>query len=102
MLICKWGSKKVVFANLFMQSILIQSIKESQRDDPKLLKILEHLHSYQYFSVLKDGSLTFKGRLCVPCDPAIKRELLDEAHHTKYTIHPESTKMYLNLCGMYR
>jgi hypothetical protein len=27
-------------------------------------------------------------------DPEVKKEILDEAHLSKFTIHPGSTKMY--------
>ena len=55
-----------------------------------------------------DGSIRFKGRLCVPKNVELRNEILAHAHRAKYTIHPESTKMYQNLkrqlwwCGMKR
>jgi hypothetical protein len=33
----------------------------------------------------------------VPVDPEIKNIILDEAHMSKFTIHPDSTKMYQDL-----
>lgn len=44
-----------------------------------MIKILEDLQFYPDFSLLEDGSLTFRGRLYIPDDSTIKRELLDEA-----------------------
>uniref|UniRef100_A0A2N9GV60 RNA-directed DNA polymerase n=1 Tax=Fagus sylvatica TaxID=28930 RepID=A0A2N9GV60_FAGSY len=35
--------------------------------------------------------------LCVPNDPSIKKDILEEAHRSSYTIHPGSTKMYRDL-----
>jgi hypothetical protein len=36
-------------------------------------------------------------RIVIPQDPDIKKEILDEAHLSKFTIHPSSTKMYRDL-----
>jgi hypothetical protein len=33
----------------------------------------------------------------IPQDHDLKKEILDEAHLSKFTIHPGSTKMYRNL-----
>ena len=44
-----------------------------------------------------DGSMIFKGRLCVPRDAELRNELLIDAHIAKYTIHPGCTKMYQDL-----
>jgi hypothetical protein len=40
------------------------------------------------------GTLWFKDRLVVPKKEALKRKILDEAHASRYSIHPGSTKMY--------
>ncbi|KAK8934166.1 hypothetical protein KSP39_PZI014581 [Platanthera zijinensis] len=44
--------------------------------------------------MLEDGLLRKDDRLCVPNVGNLREELLYEAHHTKYSIHPGSTKMY--------
>jgi hypothetical protein len=44
-----------------------------------------------------EGTLWFKDRLVVPKRKALKRNILDEAHTSRYSIHPGSTKMYHNL-----
>jgi hypothetical protein len=41
-----------------------------------------------------EGTLWFKERLVVPKKEALKKKILDEAHTSRYTIHPGSTKMY--------
>jgi hypothetical protein len=43
------------------------------------------------------GTLWFKDRLVVPKRKAPKRNILDETHTSRYSIHPGSTKMYHNL-----
>ena len=42
-------------------------------------------------------TLWFKERLVVPKREALKKKILDEAHTSRYSIHPGSTKMYHDL-----
>ncbi|XP_026459494.1 uncharacterized protein LOC113360171 [Papaver somniferum] len=44
-----------------------------------------------------DGGLRLRGRLCVPLDVQLRREVLDGAHRSRSTIHPGATKMYKDL-----
>jgi hypothetical protein len=44
-----------------------------------------------------EGTLWFKERLIVPKREALKKKILDEAHTSRYFIHPRSTKMYHDL-----
>jgi hypothetical protein len=41
-----------------------------------------------------EGTLWFKERLVVPKREALKKKILDEAHTSRYSINPGSTKMY--------
>jgi hypothetical protein len=47
----------------------------------------------------KDGQgvIWFKDRIVVPKDADVRQQILDEAHLSQYSIHPESTKMYQDL-----
>jgi hypothetical protein len=38
-----------------------------------------------------EGTLWFKDRLVVPRRAALKKKILDEAHTSRYSIHPGST-----------
>jgi hypothetical protein len=44
-----------------------------------------------------EGTLWFKERMVVPKKEALKKKILDEAHTSRYSIHPGSTKMYHDL-----
>jgi hypothetical protein len=44
-----------------------------------------------------EGTLWFKKRLVVPNEEALNEKILDEAHTSRYSIHPGSTKMYHDL-----
>ena len=51
--------------------------------------------------MLNDGVLRFENRLCVPNDFALKKEIMEEAHRTQYSMHPGSTKMYRDIRETY-
>ena len=49
------------------------------------------------FELTKDGILKFKNRWCVPKIESLRKLILAEAHCSRYTIHPGSSKMYKDL-----
>ena len=44
-----------------------------------------------------DGVLRYQNRLCVLNVDYLRRKVLEEAHGSRYSIHPSSTKMYCDL-----
>jgi hypothetical protein len=44
-----------------------------------------------------EGTLWFKERLVVPKKEQLMKKILDEAHTSRYSIHPRSTKTYHDL-----
>jgi hypothetical protein len=44
-----------------------------------------------------EGMLWFKERLVVPKREALKKKIMDEAHTSRYSIHPGITNMYHDL-----
>ncbi|RVX19278.1 Transposon Ty3-I Gag-Pol polyprotein [Vitis vinifera] len=80
--------------------MVIQRIVEAQVHDEFLEKVKAQLVAGEIdenWSMYEDGSVRFKGRLCVPKDVELRNELLADAHRAKYTIHPRNTKMYQDL-----
>ena len=49
----------------------------------------------------REEILKFGNRICVPNDERIKRIILEEAHKSKLSIHPGTTKMYQDLKRMF-
>ena len=49
------------------------------------------------FSLDSEGVLRCNERLCVPNVGDLKKQILEEAHCTPYSIHPGATKMYQDL-----
>jgi hypothetical protein len=43
------------------------------------------------------GIIWFNNRIVVPKDAEVCQQILDEAHLSRYSIHPGSTKMYQDL-----
>jgi hypothetical protein len=58
--------------------------RRMQEGDPKVTSFRKYV----------DETLWFKDRLIVPKKEALKKKILDEAHTSRYSIHPGSTKMY--------
>ena len=54
-----------------------------------------------HFSVDEQGVVRYKDRLVMTSNEELKRKILNEAHHSKLSIHPSSNKMYHDLCHLY-
>ncbi|KAK6137827.1 hypothetical protein DH2020_028430 [Rehmannia glutinosa] len=94
-------STKAVLAPLVvqLQPTLREMIKEAQSRDQFLNKMKRRVRegNIKGFVIADDGVLTYEGRLCVPKDGELRKEILEEAHYTLYTAHPGGTKMYRDL-----
>ena len=53
------------------------------------------------FNLGTDGVLKFRNLLVVSKDEGLKKEMLDETHRSKYTVHPGGNKMYQDLKNLY-
>ena len=97
------GSSTVHLCSLVVAPSLITRVIKSQNRDPKLASALDLLlddtldQCPSEWSVGSDGGLQFRGRLCVPDDPDIWREILQESHRSRFAIHPGGVKMYHDL-----
>jgi hypothetical protein len=47
------------------------------------------------------GTVWLRERLCVLQDKALLEQIMKEAHDSRYSIHPSSTKMYKDLMTRY-
>jgi hypothetical protein len=82
-------------AHLKFESILQQRIVDAQKTDKGMKHIQEKMEAGKETCFRKDdqGVLWFKDRIVVPKDIELRQQILDEAHLTRYSIHPGSTKM---------
>jgi hypothetical protein len=87
--------------NLTLTSTLKAEIIAAQKDDEGMghikRRILEGDPKVASFREDAQGTLWFKERLVVPNRKDLKKKILDEAHASRYSIHPGSTKMYHDL-----
>ncbi|KAL2317629.1 hypothetical protein Fmac_031505 [Flemingia macrophylla] len=49
------------------------------------------------FNLGVDGILKFDNRVCIPSNIELKKMIFEEAHKSKMSIHPGTTKMYQDL-----
>ncbi|WVZ52241.1 hypothetical protein U9M48_003323 [Paspalum notatum var. saurae] len=84
---------------LRVRCTLEDQIRQAQKDCPSIAELKEGMEKglLPDFRTDNRGTIWLKGRLCVPLDEGIRESILTEAHCTKYSIHPGSTKMYKDL-----
>ena len=70
-------------------------VKEKQESDPILLELKSAVNNQreEVFSQGGDGVLRYQGRLSVPDVGELRQHILVEAHSSRYSSHPVSTKM---------
>jgi hypothetical protein len=97
----KLNLEMVEHGNLYAVSIespLHERIAMAQLVDEEVQKIILNLSEgdpkFNCFRRDDKGVVWFGQRLVIPQDSELKKEILDEAHLSKFTIHPGSTKMY--------
>jgi hypothetical protein len=80
--------------HLKLESVLLQRIIDAQRSDEGMKHIHEKIEASKANCFRKDdqGFVWFNNRIVVP-----KKQILDEAHLSRYSIHSGSTKMYHDL-----
>jgi hypothetical protein len=57
----------------------------------------QNVDKYKCFRQDSKGILWFEDRLVVPKNPELRKKILDEAHLSKFSMHPGSNKMYHDL-----
>ena len=72
---------------------LLGKVKDSQHNDPRLVRVIEQIDQRPEFRLI-GGVLYYQDRVCVPDIRELNEEILADAHHSRYSIHPGSTKMY--------
>jgi hypothetical protein len=87
--------------NITLTPTLKAAIIAAQKDDEGMGHIKRRMRegdpNVTCFRKDAEGTLWFKERLVVPRREAPKKKILDEAHTSRYSIHPGSTKMYHDL-----
>jgi hypothetical protein len=63
--------------------------------------IKQKAEKYKCFRQDNKGILWFGDRLVVPKNPELRKKILDEAHLSKFSMHPDNNKMYHDLRSLY-
>jgi hypothetical protein len=92
-------------SHLSVEPTFQDQIIMAQLSDKGVQIIKENLHQkaekYKCFRQDSKGILWFEDRLVVPKNRDLKKKILDEAHLSKFSMHPGSTKMYHDLKPLY-
>ncbi|KAK5773358.1 hypothetical protein PVK06_049664 [Gossypium arboreum] len=93
------SSDNVLVAEVKAKPLLIHQILESQKvDDELVAKRAECVSNVESeFQIDENDCFMFKSRLCVPRNSELISMILSEAHSSRMSVHPGSTKMYNDL-----
>ena len=91
--------KHEVIAYLVIAPTLLEKIANKQQEDEFLRRIYQNTQrsDNSNFKIDDQGVLRLNERMCVPDIPELKKELLDECHKSKLSIHPGVNKMYKDI-----
>ena len=96
--------ERMALRNFVVRPTMIQMIIDAQLLDVELASVVSKLRNGEIldgWQMSEKEGLQFMGRLCVPCDSQLKEDIFDQAHRSKLSIHPGSTKMYRDLRRIY-
>ncbi|XP_069145940.1 uncharacterized protein [Solanum lycopersicum] len=84
-------------------SCLVLYVKSKQHLDPLFMELKESVlnKNNESFSQGEDGVLRYQERLCVLDVDGLRDKIMDEAHGSRYSIHPGDTKMYHDFRDIY-
>ncbi|GAU50577.1 hypothetical protein TSUD_410010 [Trifolium subterraneum] len=97
--VCEVTSNSVKLGMLKLTNPFLEKIRECQKEDEKLMKRVSLVIEGQEndFKIDENGVVRFRGRVCVPDVPELKKIIFDEGHKSGLSIHPGLVKMYQDL-----
>ncbi|PKU71206.1 hypothetical protein MA16_Dca007202 [Dendrobium catenatum] len=92
-----------VLTQLSIQSSLEERIQEAQKLDSDYLTLIAQIESGKKPDIrISDSGVIFcKNRLWIPVFGDLRKEIMYESHHSGYTVHPGSGKMYGDMKGLF-
>jgi hypothetical protein len=91
------GSLNLLSIKSTLQDRIIMSKLHDEGIKIIKLKLSQGEAKYRCFHTDHQGVLWFNNHIVVPKDHQLRKQILDEAHLSKFSIHPGSTKMYQDL-----
>jgi len=89
-----------IMAALVVQPHSLDRIRLAQEDDLELQDLIDRTRRDEAMGFYLTGEVMLKtrnGRTVIPNDAELRKDILDEAHQTRYTVHPGNNKMYQDL-----
>jgi hypothetical protein len=87
--------------HLLVETTLRDNVILAQQHDKGVRIINQKLaqgeEKYKCFQVDHEGILWFNEHVVVPKNHKLRKQIFDEAHLSKFSMHPSSTKMYQDL-----
>lgn len=95
--------KPAFVATLVVQTLTQDKVREAQERDQKYVKLKKRASNGEApnFWITMDGLLRYEHWVRVPDNDDLKREILEKAHQTPYTIHLGSINMYWDMKECY-
>ena len=88
-------------SSLVVEPTIRERICDAQSASSMIQKVKQGIEAsvpkYSCFSVHSDGTVMFEDRAVVPKEGDLREVIMKEAHDSKLSIHPGSTKMYQDL-----
>jgi len=71
----------------------MEEIQLNQESDHKTQRVKQNLEEGKppRFVIYKDRALQFQNPLCVQKNKELRKKILEEAHNTRYLVHPGGT-----------
>ncbi|WJX19257.1 hypothetical protein P8452_08970 [Trifolium repens] len=98
-LVCETTPRSVKLGMMKLTNDFLEDVKRGQKEDLSLVDRLTPKKQGEQvdFNIDEFGVIRFRGRVCVPDIPEIKKSILEEGHRSGLSIHPGATKMYQDL-----
>ncbi|RDX66193.1 hypothetical protein CR513_55061, partial [Mucuna pruriens] len=80
----------ISYGMIMVTSCFMETMKEKTKE-------LLGINRVKYFNSVEDSILRYKGRICVPQNPKLRRLILEEGHKSRLSLHPRMKKMYQDL-----
>ncbi|GJR27589.1 putative reverse transcriptase domain-containing protein [Tanacetum coccineum] len=82
-----------------LKTKILEAQSEASKDLKALAKWLRGLE--RHFELRDDGEIYFFDRIWIPSVGDVKKLIMDEAHTSRYSVHPGADKMYYDLRDLY-
>jgi len=93
------GEDSIRCSVLTLTNDILETIRDQQKNDAELQQFVSLLGTKKGkdYRMGSNGILRFRDRVCVPGNWRLRKQILEEGHISRLSIHPGMTKMYKDL-----